>query len=263
MQPWKCETNQLILRRVGKLGEELAELLKVTNRIVIQGYDGVDPENNKSNQQALTEEIADVMAQCEVVKKHLTLDERFIKDRIKVKKKQMGEWEWLLQKEKMSDAYQDVLSEVEEKIKEQSLLLEKDPYKPANFQHKEAFCKMKYVCEACGAVEYLWNSRDGVTPFMISCDQQGCDGHMQHKNFSQDRVMFSPDNEINRIFVDMTVEEAKRLAEEGFEKRGRRMMEDWPHLKKLGKEKMIESAFEDFYRDGEAPNIIYVDEWNV
>jgi len=40
---------------------------------------------------------------------------------------------------------------------------------PAKFQHAEAFNLMKYRCEKCGHVETIWNSRDGVTPFTVTC----------------------------------------------------------------------------------------------
>ena len=38
-----------------------------------------------------------------------------------------------------------------------------------DFKHPETFCLMEYVCESCRAREILWNSRDGVTPFIIKC----------------------------------------------------------------------------------------------
>ena len=50
------------------------------------------------------------------------------------------------------------------------------------YNHKEAFCLMQYQCEKCGGLEYLWNSRDGVTPFMLGCIK--CDGMMQHINWN-------------------------------------------------------------------------------
>ena len=39
----------------------------------------------------------------------------------------------------------------------------------SKYKHAEAYCLMKYKCEKCGKTEILWNSRDGVTPFMIKC----------------------------------------------------------------------------------------------
>lgn len=90
---WDTEKSPLILRRVGKTGEEAAELLKVTNRIVLQGLDGVDPSTGKTNRQALTEEIADVMAQCDVCIDSLDLDWDAIRRRVRVKVELMREWE--------------------------------------------------------------------------------------------------------------------------------------------------------------------------
>ena len=48
----------------------------------------------------------------------------------------------------------------------------------SKYNHAEAYCLMKYKCEKCGTVETIWNSRDGVTPFIINCEK--CNGHMQH-----------------------------------------------------------------------------------
>lgn len=96
MSPWMPETSPLILRRVGKTGEEAAELLKVTNRIVIQGIDGVDPETGVRNVDALRDEIADVMAQCEVTIATLGLDRKYIERRAIRKMDQMAEWEALV-----------------------------------------------------------------------------------------------------------------------------------------------------------------------
>lgn len=93
MNKWIPESNPKILRRVGKTSEEAAELLKVCSRITIQGIDGVDPETGKSNTQALCEEIADVIAQCEITIETFNLRGSFIADRINTKKLQMAEWE--------------------------------------------------------------------------------------------------------------------------------------------------------------------------
>lgn len=131
------------------------------------------------------------------------------------------------------------------------------------YLHKEAFCEMSYVCEKCGTGERLWNSRDGVTPFMIGCSKQNCDGLMQHVNFWDDLVVFEPrvSRGVNRCFVDMTLDKAKQLAEQRFEKFGQQMMEQYPHLKEMGKEKLIESSVENFYQEGRAPYIIPVKDW--
>jgi hypothetical protein len=58
LSKWVPESNQTILRRVGKTGEECAELSKVCSRITIQGIDGVDPVTGESNRDALAKAAA-------------------------------------------------------------------------------------------------------------------------------------------------------------------------------------------------------------
>lgn len=93
LNKWTPESNPMILRRVGKTGEELAELGKVCSRITIQGIDGIDPATGVSNRDALTKEIADVMAQCDVCIDALGLDWDAIRNRMRDKVEQMREWE--------------------------------------------------------------------------------------------------------------------------------------------------------------------------
>lgn len=62
---------------------------------------------------------------------------------------------------------------------------------------------MHYQCEKCETMEMLWNSRDGVTPFMIGC--QKCSGMMKHIDWDKDDC--NPDYlpvRGQRVFVDMT-----------------------------------------------------------
>lgn len=95
--PWVSEPNPTIQRRIGKMGEEATELSKVCFRILLQGIHGIDPANGKSNIIALTEEIADVMTQCELAVMQFQLSESVIHKRIVHKKKQMEEWERLME----------------------------------------------------------------------------------------------------------------------------------------------------------------------
>lgn len=97
MNKWIPESEPAILRRVGKTAEEAAELIKVCNRIVIQGLQGVDPSTGKSNLQALEEEVADVMAQCQVTIARFALDGPRLYARIEQKRGQMDEWEAMFQ----------------------------------------------------------------------------------------------------------------------------------------------------------------------
>ena len=74
-----------------------------------------------------------------------------------------------------------------------------------NYNHVEAFCLMNYKCRNCGHREQLWNSRDGVTPFIIDCIK--CDGENEHVHFWMDkRKPFYRPYRGQRIFVDMTEE---------------------------------------------------------
>lgn len=82
------------------------------------------------------------------------------------------------------------------------------------FQHKEAFCLMNYRCQRCNQVELLWNSRDGVTPFIVRCAQPECKGEMQHIDFWRDRPVGELSNEANRVFINLTREAAKAIAEQ-------------------------------------------------
>lgn len=50
----------------------------------------------------------------------------------------------------------------------------------------EAFCLMTYECEECKTREQFWNSRNGVTPFVVS-GQCLCGGDMKHVDWGQDQ----------------------------------------------------------------------------
>jgi len=68
--------------------------------------------------------------------------------------------------------------------------------------HGEAFCIMRYKCKDCGAIELLWNSRDGVTPFGIICRE--CGKSMLHVDWNLD--LYAPKHLPERgyrVFMDM------------------------------------------------------------
>lgn len=70
------------------------------------------------------------------------------------------------------------------------------------YKHAEAFCLMTYKCEKCGKSEVVWNSRDGVTPFIIKCEL--CGGNMQHINFGGDVRSKNYIPKVGqRVFIDM------------------------------------------------------------
>lgn len=90
---WIPTTDLLMLRRMGKLGEELGELQAVVARCIIQGIDEVDPGTGKINRLRLEHEIADVLAQCKVTINLIGLDSARITDRVVHKVGLMAEWE--------------------------------------------------------------------------------------------------------------------------------------------------------------------------
>ncbi len=71
------------------------------------------------------------------------------------------------------------------------------------FNHKEAFCLMKYQSGDSLVVEWIWNSRDGVTPFIVKHGSE----ELEHVDFLSDRCV--PDHLPkvgDRIFIDLTPE---------------------------------------------------------
>jgi hypothetical protein len=82
-------------------------------------------------------------------------------------------------------------------------------------QHAEAFCLMTYRADDGSEEEQVWNSRDGVTPFVIGL-RSGKPA--THADWHRDRRV--PDYLPplgSRIFVDMTEEAAQRYARENAE----------------------------------------------
>jgi hypothetical protein len=79
-------------------------------------------------------------------------------------------------------------------------------------QHGEAFCRMKYRCGTCLREEWIWNSRDGVTPFGVDCSSPSCNGGMTHVEWHLD--VYRPGYllaEGERYFADGTVDEAQAI----------------------------------------------------
>jgi len=82
---------------------------------------------------------------------------------------------------------------------------------PRRYAHVEAFCLMRYASDDRNTQELVWNSRDGVTPFVI----QSKDGttELTHIDWKQDQCLpdYRPQSG-DRIFVDMTPERAHEHA---------------------------------------------------
>lgn len=93
MTKWTPTTNLLMLRRMGKMIEEMNELGQVASRCIIQGIDEVDPSSQRLNRDGLIEEIADVYAQLDETVAALSLDDAAIQTRRAKKRILMQEWE--------------------------------------------------------------------------------------------------------------------------------------------------------------------------
>lgn len=85
------------------------------------------------------------------------------------------------------------------------------------YLHGEAYMLMIYECRVCGGREFIWNSRDGVTPFGISCRNAACNEQemgspMLHIAWQADKRLpaFTPWRGM-RIFRDGTLEEARAI----------------------------------------------------
>ena len=91
--------------------------------------------------------------------------------------------------------------------------------------HGEAFMLMRYACQECGKNQMVWNSRDGVTPFMIGCPRTDCAGMMNHVDWRGDIYApdYVPDNG-ERFFRDGTPDEAVAI----MQKRIENMRDEYP-----------------------------------
>ena len=119
--------------------------------------------------------------------------------------------------------------------------------------HGEAFNLMVYVSDDGQTGELIWNSRDGVTPFIVH-SRDGVE--MTHVDWQSDvyAPRFRPPPGM-RIFVDMTQEMAMKAALE--------RVEDWwdhpdypMHKRYSSKGEAAAALAVDYYGDGHNPTII-------
>lgn len=92
VSPWHPITDPLDLKHLGKLAEECGELSAALARCIIQGLDEAEPVTGKVNRQWLTEEIADVIANINVVQAHFFLSHDAIVDRVRRKEANLKRW---------------------------------------------------------------------------------------------------------------------------------------------------------------------------
>jgi hypothetical protein len=79
------------------------------------------------------------------------------------------------------------------------------------YRHGEAFCLMRYASKDNTVVEFIWNSRDGVTPFIICAKDEKTE--LQHVDWQKDerRENHKP-MPGDRIFVDLSPDRAREIA---------------------------------------------------
>jgi len=115
-------------------------------------------------------------------------------------------------------------------------------------EYKEAFCLMKYQSDDGEVIELIWNSRDGVTPFVISAR----DGsrQMTHVDWQLDESRPHHVPQLgDRIFIDHTEETAQKEAEQYVERwwnSEQIPMKEHPVFKPLGKDGSIHKFTKDW-----------------
>ncbi len=130
-------------------------------------------------------------------------------------------------------------------------------------QHKESFRLMQYQDEndPDGPIEWLWNSRDGVTPFMISSREPG-DLLLKHINWQDDILAFQYVPGIGqRVFIDLTEKAGRSYLRLRIERR----WELGGNLSMKSRYQTKQSAFDVLLPDtlkrveGHGPDIVVVD----
>ena len=124
------------------------------------------------------------------------------------------------------------------------------------YNHREAFCLMRYATDDMTVEEILWNSRDGVTPFVImSRDKQH---ELTHVDFFLDErnALYVPPVG-SRIFVDLTPEKALEYATTQVERQWEQMQHH-DTLGPLGKEGAAQHLAQANLQPG-APDVAVID----
>ena len=92
LNPWHPIADACDLKHLGKLSEELGECQAAVSRCVIQGVFEVHPETGKPNDLWLTEELADAIANVNLVVERFGLDRTFIHERSRRKYDRLKTW---------------------------------------------------------------------------------------------------------------------------------------------------------------------------
>lgn len=119
------------------------------------------------------------------------------------------------------------------------------------FKHQEAYKLMNYRCK-CGLHEMIWNSRDGVTPFTVPCPDCKDPMGMVHVDWMEDKFLpiYVP-KKGDRFFVSMTKEKAREYAVRNVDH-----SISQGHIDERSRNSTIRRLTEDYYKDGQAPDIV-------
>jgi hypothetical protein len=90
--PWEPMTRSIDLKHLGKLCEELNEAGAAVSRCIIQGIDEREPVTKVVNRIWLENELADVLANINLVMKHFQLNEARMTIRINKKTTHLRQW---------------------------------------------------------------------------------------------------------------------------------------------------------------------------
>jgi NTP pyrophosphatase (non-canonical NTP hydrolase) len=85
-------TKAIDLMHLGKLAEELSECSSAVARCIIQGISEAEPSTGKINLAWLEDEIADVVANIDLVIEHFGLNNESIVARAEFKQKYLKRW---------------------------------------------------------------------------------------------------------------------------------------------------------------------------
>lgn len=121
----------------------------------------------------------------------------------------------------------------------------------SDYRHREAYCLMKYATSDGKEVEWIWNSRDGVTPFVV---RSKSGREMTHVQWMYDvRIKGYIPLEGERVFVDATHDLLRPRAEEMCKRHH-------PELGGENLEQMILNTLNQWCRSGN-PTMITADEF--
>lgn len=117
------------------------------------------------------------------------------------------------------------------------------------YKHGEAYALMRYLSDDGTEEEIIWNSRDGVTPFVITLRSGKV---AKHVNWSGDFPFPNYQPPLgSRMFVDLTEESARSKAAEYLERNRNYVPEN------VSEEELIEMLVKDWMKPG-APDLVEV-----